>query len=49
VRQALRSCGGFDIVAEAGGGTTAVAAAHEHQPDMVVLDRNSLIWPAASS
>lgn len=38
VRQALRLRGGFDVVAEAGDGTTAVAAAHEHQPDVVVLD-----------
>lgn len=38
VRQALRLHGGFNVVAEAADGTSAVAAAAEHRPDVVVLD-----------
>jgi len=38
VRQALRLRGGFIVVAEAGDGRAAIAAAAEHQPDVVVLD-----------
>jgi len=38
VRQALRLRGGFDVVAEAGDGRAAIAAAGEHHPDVVVLD-----------
>lgn len=38
VRQALRLRGGFEVVAEAGGGTEAIDAARRHQPDVVVLD-----------
>jgi CheY-like chemotaxis protein/anti-sigma regulatory factor (Ser/Thr protein kinase) len=38
VCQALRRRGGFDVVTEAGDGGTAIAAAREHQPDIVVLD-----------
>lgn len=36
--QALRLRGGFDVVAEAADGVSAVAAAAEHQPDVIVLD-----------
>jgi CheY-like chemotaxis protein len=38
VRQSFRLRGGFDVVAEAGDGAAAIAAAREHQPDIVVLD-----------
>ncbi|HVW31477.1 MAG TPA: response regulator [Acidimicrobiia bacterium] len=38
VRQALRLRGGFDVVAEAEDGATAIKAAALHQPDVVVLD-----------
>jgi CheY-like chemotaxis protein len=38
VRQALRLRGGFDVVAEAGDGRTAIEAAATLQPDVVVLD-----------
>ncbi|HEY4410041.1 MAG TPA: response regulator [Acidimicrobiia bacterium] len=38
VRQALRLRGGFDVVAEAEDGATAIGAAARHQPDVVVLD-----------
>jgi CheY-like chemotaxis protein len=38
VGTALRLRGGFDVVAEAADGAGAVAAAAEHQPDIVVLD-----------
>jgi DNA-binding NarL/FixJ family response regulator len=32
--------GGFDVVAEVTDGVSAVAAAHEHRPDVVLLDVN---------
>jgi CheY-like chemotaxis protein/anti-sigma regulatory factor (Ser/Thr protein kinase) len=38
VRTALRFRGGFDVVAEAADGESAVALAAEHSPDVVVLD-----------
>jgi len=38
VRQALRLHGGFDVVAEAADGASAVAEAAEHLPDIIVLD-----------
>jgi DNA-binding NarL/FixJ family response regulator len=38
VRTALRFRGGFEVVAEASDGAEAVRMAHEHQPDVVVLD-----------
>jgi CheY-like chemotaxis protein len=38
VRQALRLRGGFDVVAEAEDGATAITAAARYQPDVVVLD-----------
>lgn len=36
--QSLRLRGGFDVVAEAEDGTSAIEAAARHQPDVVVLD-----------
>lgn len=38
VRFALKVRGGFDVVAEAADGESAVAAAREHRPDVIVLD-----------
>src|SRR5919108_700793 len=38
VCQALRLRGGFEVVAEADDGSSAVEAAARHQPDIVVLD-----------
>jgi DNA-binding response OmpR family regulator len=38
VRRALRLRGGFDVVAEVGDGASAIAAARDHRPDIVVLD-----------
>jgi CheY-like chemotaxis protein len=38
VRQALRLRGGFEVVAEAANGRTAIEAAAKLQPDVVVLD-----------
>jgi DNA-binding NarL/FixJ family response regulator len=38
LRMALRLRGGFEVVAEAGGGAEAVRMAELHQPDVVVLD-----------
>jgi len=38
LRQALQLRGGFDVVAEAPDGGTAIVAAARHQPDVVVLD-----------
>jgi DNA-binding NarL/FixJ family response regulator len=38
LRQSLRLRGGFDVVAEAGDGGSAIVAAARHQPDVVVLD-----------
>lgn len=38
VATALRVRGGFEVVAEAADGRSAIAAAAEHQPDIVVLD-----------
>jgi CheY-like chemotaxis protein len=38
IRLALDVQGGFQVVAEAADGASAVAAAAEHQPDIVVLD-----------
>jgi CheY-like chemotaxis protein len=38
IRQALRLRGGFEVVAEADDGATAITAAARHQPDIVVLD-----------
>ena len=38
VRRALERDGGLRVVAEAGDGSTGLAAAREHQPDAVLLD-----------
>src|SRR4051794_27638928 len=38
LRQALRLHGDFDVVADVADGASAVAAAADHQPDVVVLD-----------
>jgi CheY-like chemotaxis protein/anti-sigma regulatory factor (Ser/Thr protein kinase) len=38
LRHTLRLRGGFDVVAEASDGSSAIAAATEQQPDVVVLD-----------
>ncbi len=38
IRQALRLRGGFEVVAEAGDGGSAVEMALRHQPDVIVLD-----------
>ncbi|MBV8305430.1 MAG: response regulator transcription factor [Acidimicrobiia bacterium] len=38
VRAALELAGGFAVVGEAGKGAEAIAAAREHQPDLVLLD-----------
>jgi hypothetical protein len=35
---ALELAGGFDVVGEAGTGAEAIAAAREHQPDLLLLD-----------
>jgi CheY-like chemotaxis protein len=38
LRQSLQFRDGFDVVAEAGDGASAIVAAARHQPDLVVLD-----------